>query len=254
MKFRVLLLLLLALLPPAHAAKDAGEMPKGFVLLRDVAPAIRQDMRYFGNHNFLGRPVAGYQAPECILSIDAANALAGVQRDLEPWGLGLMVYDCYRPQRAVQDFVAWSKKTADQATKAEFYPRVDKKDFFKLGYVAEKSGHSRGSTVDVTIIPLNGPGPAAYAPGQALTPCTQPYDVRYKDGGLDMGTGFDCMDELSHPLSQGVPPLARANRMLLRQAMERHGFKPYDFEWWHFTLKNEPHPETYYDFPVNSFR
>jgi len=249
---KYLLLCLLVLLPASLSQAGSG-LPQGFVALRDVDPSIIQDIRYHGFHNFLGRPVAGYDAPECILTTQAATALQAVQRELAAKGLGLKVYDGYRPQRAVDDFVAWSEQPAAQATKAEFYPNVDKKDFFDLGYVAKKSGHSRGSTVDVTIIPLPAPAAAtggAYAPGQPLTACTGVYGKRFDDGSIDMGTGFDCMDVLSHPGSDAVSSQAKANRMLLRQVMEKHGFKPYEYEWWHFTLKNEPFPDTFFDFPV----
>lgn len=226
-------------------------LPDGFVYLSDVDPSIVQDIRYHGEHNFLGRPVKGYEASECILSIDAAKALKGAQDQLAPAGLGLMVFDCYRPQKAVDDFVAWSAKPADQATKAEFYPRVDKKNFFELGYVAKKSGHSRGSTVDLTVVPRPFVPPTGNTPGQPLVSCYAPLGQRFQDGGLDMGGGFDCMDAISHSLSGAVSPQARANRMLLRQVMEAQGFKPYEYEWWHFTLKNEPFPETAFTFPVS---
>lgn len=249
MRLKILAGLLLLLLVPAHAAREAG-MPSGFVCLRDVAPEITQDMRYHGPHNFLGRPVKGYDAAECILSAPAARALKAVSDELKASGYGLKVYDCYRPARAVADFVSWSRDPADQLTKGEFYPNVDKKDFFKLGYVAEKSGHSRGSTVDLSIVPLPVPKGADYKPGQKLTACTAPSGQRFDDGSIDMGTGFDCMDELSHSDSKAVPETARKNRAILREAMVKHGFSPYQYEWWHFTLKNEPYPDTYFDFPV----
>jgi D-alanyl-D-alanine dipeptidase len=247
---RKLILSMLLVVLAAGQALAGQDLPEGFVYLKDVAPDIVQDVRYAGDHNFLGRPVQGYQAPACILTKEAAQALKGVQADLRKQGLGLKVFDCYRPQRAVDDFVAWSADTADQATKAEFYPRVDKKDFFDLGYVAKKSGHSRGSTMDLTIIAWPPAPQAPYVKGQALTPCTGPYEQRFADGGLDMGTGFDCMDELSHSLSHKVSRLAQADRAKLRNLMVKHGFAPYEYEWWHFTLKNEPFPQTYFDFPV----
>lgn len=251
MRARSLAVLIVLLLVPALSARDDA-LPEGFVRLRAVAPGISQDIRYHGSHNFLGRPVAGYEAPECILSRQAAEAVKAVADELAASGQGLLVFDCYRPQRAVADFVAWSKLPADQKAKAEFYPNVDKKDFFKLGYVAEKSGHSRGSTVDLTIIPLPAPAPGSYTPGQPLTPCTASYGQRYGDGGIDMGTGYDCMDEKSHPLTGDVPAGARANRLRLRELMVKHGFAPYDYEWWHFTLRDEPFPKTYFNFPVTA--
>ncbi|WP_243360128.1 M15 family metallopeptidase [Fundidesulfovibrio terrae] len=254
MRLKMLIALILLVLTPALAAREFGVLPRGFVSLREVAPEIVQDMRYHGWHNFLGRPVKGYDAPECILTIDTAKALKAVQDELSASGLGLKVYDCYRPKRAVEDFWVWSKNPDDQQAKAEFYPNVDKKDFFDLGYVAKKSGHSRGSTVDLTIVNLPYKEGEAFTPGQELVPCTASFDWRFKDGSLDMGTGFDCMDELSHSLSTAIPMVAQENRMLLRKIMEKHGFSPYEQEWWHFTLKKEPFPDTYFDFPVSSAR
>jgi len=249
MRLKILVVLLLLLLVSAHAAQDQA-LPAGFVRLRDVAPDIIQDMRYHGSHNFLGRPVDGYQSDECILTAPAAQALKEVSEELKASGYGVKVYDCYRPARAVADFVQWSRDTADQVTKAEFYPEVDKKDFFKLGYVAEKSGHSRGSTVDLSLVPLPAPKGQPYTPGQKLTACFAPQGQRFDDGSIDMGTGFDCMDERSHSLSKAVPDAAQKNRSILREAMVKHGFTPYQYEWWHFTLKNEPFPDKYFDFPV----
>lgn len=251
MRLKILAALILILLAPAHAARE-GQMPEGFVRLRDVAPGIIQDIRYFGPHNFLGRPVAGYEAPECILTREAADALKALSDEMAPQGYAVKVYDCYRPARAVADFVKWSEDTPDQAAKAEFYPNVNKKDFFELGYVAKRSGHSRGSTVDLSLVRLPaGPG-EDYTPGQPLKPCTAPYGQRFDDGTVDMGTGFDCMDELSHSLSPNITGQARDNRLLLREAMIRHGFKPYEYEWWHFTLGGEPFPDSYFDFPVTA--
>jgi len=247
-----LLLLLLALLVPALTGPCLAQsaLPEGFVALSEVAPDIPQEIRYFGSHNFLGRPVDGYQAPVCILTRQAALAVAGVQKELARSGLTLKVYDCYRPTRAVDDFARWAEDVDDQTMKAEFYPNVDKKDFFKLGYVARRSSHSRGSTVDLTIVPLPAPGQPEYVPGQALSACTGPKAERFADNTLDMGTGFDCFDPLSHPANKDVGPAAYHLRMILQELMVKHGFAPYDEEWWHFTLKAEPFPETYFDFPV----
>jgi D-alanyl-D-alanine dipeptidase len=231
------------------APHTPAAMSSGFVYLRDVAPSIVQDMRYAGYHNFIGRPVAGYDAAECILTRQAAEALARVQAQLEASNLTLRVYDCYRPQRAVNDFIAWSKVAADQTMKAEFYPRVDKSRFFALGYLLAKSGHSRGSTVDLTIerIPVHAAAP--YAPGDPLSSCIDPFIQRYHDGSLDMGTGFDCMDELSHP-SADVGHIAQTHRVQLAHLMKKYGFAGIADEWWHFTLASEPYPATYFDFPI----
>jgi D-alanyl-D-alanine dipeptidase len=207
-------------------------------------------MRYTENHNFIGRPIVGYETPECILTREAAVGLKAVQTELRPKGYSLKVYDCYRPQRAVNDFIAWSKDPSTQQMKAEFYPRVDKSKTFTLGYIAARSGHSRGSTSDLTIVPLNPKAEPVYIPGQPLVACYAPYHQRYADNSLDMGTGFDCLDEHAHSNFQGLTPMAYYNRMLFRNVMAKHGFVVYAKEWWHFTLKKEPYPNTYFDFPV----
>jgi len=234
---------------PARPSNPAPARPPNFVYLRDVAPSIVQDMRYAGYHNFVGRPIAGYDAAECILTREAATALAKVEAELEPLDLTLRVYDCYRPQRAVNDFIAWSNDAREQQMKAEFYPRVDKALFFKLGYLLAKSGHSRGSTVDLTIQRLPPRAPAEYHPGDPLTSCIAPWVERYHDGSLDMGTGFDCMDELSRTAAD-AGSIASAHRLQLAHIMEKHGFKGIATEWWHFTLAREPYPSTYFDFPI----
>jgi D-alanyl-D-alanine dipeptidase len=234
------------------APVEAQEIADGFVWLRDVAPTIEQDIRYYGSHNFIGRPIVGYEAPECILTRQTAEALLAIQAELTQSRLSLKVYDCYRPQRAVDDFIAWATVTEDQATKAEFYPRVDKADFFDLGYVAKKSGHTRGSTVDLAIVPLGHPAEPTYAPGEELADCALPADQRFADPTLDFGTGYDCMDEKSHHGNADIASVAQANRLILKDIMERHGFVPYAEEWWHYTLKDEPFPDTYFDFPVTA--
>lgn len=197
-----------------------------FVDAQARIPGLVVEMRYAGADNFVGRPITGYEAPVCLLTEDAANALAAVQQDLAVTGRGLKVFDCYRPRRAVADFAAWARDPNDQRTKAEYYPNVDKSRLFELGYIAERSSHSRGSTVDVTIIDL--------ATGAEL----------------DMGTPYDLFDPRSWPSDRTVPEAARENRLLLQRTMVSWGFRPLREEWWHFTLGNEPHPETYFDFPV----
>lgn len=212
---------LLALPAAAQAAR-----PSGFVDAATVAAGLAVEMRYFGSDNFVGRRIAGYEAPVCVLTSEAATALAAVQQDLAPFGLGLKAYDCYRPQRAVADFMRWAADPKDQSQKSTFYPQIDKRDVFKLGYIAERSGHSRGSTIDVTLID------------------------RATGRELDMGGPYDLFDPISWPAAQGLTALQRAHRLLLRASMRARGFRPYDQEWWHFTLENEPFPDVYFDFPV----
>jgi len=201
-------------------------LPPGFVDLGEAVPGIALDLRYAGSHNFIGVPIDGYVRPRALLTHLAAAGLAKAQEELRPFGFGLKVFDAYRPQRAVDHFVRWAKDLADQRMKGEFYPNVEKTRLFELGYIAEKSGHTRGSTVDLTLSVL-------------------------ADGSeLDMGSPYDLFDPVSWPDSANVSPAQRAHRLLLREVMLRAGFKPYAQEWWHFTLENEPFPETYFDFPV----
>ena len=231
---------------------EAGDaiLPQGFVYLDTVDPTILNELRYSVHHNFVGRPIIGYEGQRVIMTRQAAQALARVQRDLRPQGLTLKVYDAYRPQRAVDNFVAWSLDVADSSMKAEFYPRVDKARVFDLGYVARRSGHSRGSTVDLTLVPLDVPAQASYRPGDPLVDGCAAKGVRFDDNSLDMGTGFDVFDPLSHTDSPLIKGAGRVNRDLLRGLMDHHGFQNLETEWWHYTLRDEPFPETYFDFVV----
>jgi D-alanyl-D-alanine dipeptidase len=197
-----------------------------FVDAASVAPGLIVEARYASAHNFVGQPIDGYEQPLCYLTRPAAAALAQVVADLEPRGLTIKVFDCYRPERAVAHFVRWARNLGDVKMKAEFYPRVDKSTLFRDGYIAARSGHSRGSTADLTL-------------------------ARRSDGQqLDMGTPFDFFSPHSWPSDRSVSAEAQANRVLLAQVMRQRGFRPYDKEWWHFTLRHEPYPESYFDFPV----
>jgi D-alanyl-D-alanine dipeptidase len=236
---------LLCLLPAAAA----GPRPE-LVDAARVVPDLVVEMRYHTAHNFVGAPVEGYLAPRCLLTRPAARALAAVQAELKPMGLGLKVYDCYRPARAVAHFQRWARDLDDAKTKTEFYPTVDKRDLFKLGYVAERSSHSRGSTVDLTIVPLPPPPQPLWRLDGPQEPCYQPAGERWPDNGLDMGGGFDCFHQISHTANPEASPQVRANRLLLKSLMERHGFVNYELEWWHYTLGDEPYPDTYFDVPV----
>ena len=202
------------------------EIPNSFVNLKEQIPNLEIDLRYYGSHNFLGRPVKGYEANKVFISREAGSALVQIQKELNAQGLGIKVFDAYRPQQAVNNFKEWALDIADTAAKKEFYPDVDKRNLFKLGYIAEKSGHSRGSTIDLTIINLK--------------------DKKE----LDMGTGFDYFGEPSHHDYSNLSPQQKANRKLLKDIMEKHGFKSIEEEWWHYTLKNEPFKDQYFDFKV----
>ncbi|MDR6977439.1 D-alanyl-D-alanine dipeptidase [Streptomyces sp. 3330] len=235
------------------ARADADPVaPADFVALRTVDPTILQEMRYFTPHNFVGERVDGYRRPICILTRPAAEALHRAQRTLLSRGYTLKVYDCYRPQRAVDHFVRWAEDLGDRTTKAEFYPNVDKTRLFADGYIAEKSGHSRGSTVDLTIVKLPAVPTRPYVPGEPLVPCYAPREERFPDNSIDMGTGFDCFDTLAHTLDPRVQGAQRANRLLLKGTLEGHGFVNLAEEWWHYTFRPEPHPDTYFDFPVSA--
>jgi D-alanyl-D-alanine dipeptidase len=197
-----------------------------FVDAAEVVSGLMVDIRYFSGNNFVGRRIDGYEAPLCLLTRDAANALAAVQQDLAARGFGLKVFDCYRPVRAVAHFVRWARDAADQQHKREYYPELDKLTLFRDGYISARSGHSRGSTIDLTLIRLS------------------------DRESLDMGSPFDFFGPRSGRAQRDVPAEVQANRNILAAAMVRRGFRGYWKEWWHFTLAGEPFPETYFDFPV----
>jgi D-alanyl-D-alanine dipeptidase len=203
----------------------------GFVDAATVVPGLEVDMRYAGANNFVGAKIEGYEKPVCLLTKEAAAALAKAQVALASSGVGLKVFDCYRPARAVAHFARWSRDLRDQKNKGDFYPDLDKRVLFRDGYISNRSGHSRGSTVDLTLVDIL-PGP---------------------DGKLrerDMGTPFDFFSPFSSPQDRRVSEEARSNRRLLADAMRKAGFIPYGKEWWHFTLAREPFPQSYFDFPV----
>lgn len=204
----------------------AKDLPKGFVSVKDKIPNIELELRYFTTNNFLGKRVDGYTSNRAILTIGATEALVRVQKDLNRFGLGLKIFDAYRPQKAVDDFVRWGKDLNDTLKKDEYYPTVDKKNLFKEGYIAEKSGHSRGSTVDLTII-----------------------DLKSKKE-LDMGSDFDFFGKKSWVNYRDITYQQRANRMLLNSVMLRNGFKSYKQEWWHFVLKSEFYVDYYFNFNI----
>jgi D-alanyl-D-alanine dipeptidase len=244
MSRRLLLLVPLAACFAALSAPAAEPMPKGFVYLRDVDPSIEQDMRYAGADNFTGKPVPRYGAAECVLVRQAAEALQKVQADVKKRGLALRVYDCYRPTQAVAAFVAWAKKPADARTKAMHYPNLENSVLFP-DYIATRSGHSRGATIDLTLAPLE----AADTPDRE-GPCTAPQDKAAPDGSLAMGTTFDCFDPKANTDAGGLTSREIENRQLLREVMAARGFKNYPYEWWHYTFEPEPFPDTYFDFPI----
>lgn len=244
-------LVLIIMMLPAPALSGSA-LPRGFVYLRDIDPTIVQDIRYAGSHNFVGRPIRGYLAAECILSEPAANALQGVQRKLAEKKLSLIVWDCYRPKRAVDDFLLWSKDPARYEMKTEFYPRTDKQKLFALGYLAKPSAHSRGSTVDLGIVPIGFSLAPPPNPSRSPKACTSPKGERFEDGTIDFGTGYDCLDVLGNTSNPLVGRTALHNRQTLKSYMKGAGFRPYAREWWHFELSNEPFNRHGFDFEVSA--
>ncbi|NIP31171.1 MAG: peptidase M15 [Candidatus Dadabacteria bacterium] len=205
----------------------SGDLPRGFVYVDQIIPDIKIDLRYYGNDNFIGKRVDGYIEPKCILTARAAYALKKVQGELRPFGLSLKIYDAYRPQQAVDHFVRWSEDTTDKKMKNTYYPNINKNDLIKEEFIASESSHSRGSAVDLTIVSL--------------------YNENKE---LNMGSGFDYFGKKSFIDYKDLDNNQRANRLLLNSLMKKHGFVPYSKEWWHFKLRKEPFPKTYFNFPV----
>jgi len=200
-------------------------LPKDFVYLDETVPGVKWDAKYAGCDNFVGRPIDGYHVNRIVIHSSLIEPLKKARDAFACMGLVMLVYDAYRPQRAVRDFMNWMKDSENQARKSIHYPNIDKKDMAFLGYVAEKSGHSRGCTIDLTLEKDSRP--------------------------LDMGGIFDLMDERSHTLSRQITKAQTENRLLLRRVMLDSGFTDYSAEWWHFRLKNEAYPDTYFDFPID---
>ena len=251
MKFITIFIVLSGIFCVIFAADDRGEnIPDTFVDVTEVVPYVLLEIRYATPHNFAGTPIDGYDAPKCYLTIEAAEALRNVQIELMSLGLSLKIYDGYRPQRAVDHFVRWAKALDDTLMKTEFYPDVEKRRLFRDGYIASQSGHSLGSTVDLTIVAMPPAAQPEYSPGDSLCDCRAEKSQRFPDNGLDMGTNWDCFDPLSHTANPEIGGQQRANRLLLKSLMEKYGFRNYSKEWWHFTLKDEPFPDTYFDFVV----
>jgi D-alanyl-D-alanine dipeptidase len=241
-------LLALALAGTVSAAGNT-KLPRGFVYLSDVDPSIIQDMRYAGYDNFMGGPVPGYKAPECILVRSAAKALSRVQEALKKRGLSLKVYDCYRPKRAVRAFVRSAADGKADATLKRFYPNIRRSQLLRLGYVASRSMHSMGATVDLTLVALPEKEAAPFDPVRTYGACTAAFEDRAPDSSVDMGTGFDCFDPRSHTWSRAISPDQREWRQTLRKAMAKQGYTNYSKEWWHYTY-GPAAGGARYDFPV----
>lgn len=231
----------------APIKSSAADMPKGFVHLRSVDPTILQDIRYATPQNFVGKRLPGYDAAECVLFGNAARALKKVQADLKDEGLTLKVFDCYRPARAVSEMVRWAKRPENRETKARYHPRISKSKLFPQ-YIATRSGHSKGTAVDLTVIDLA--KHKAMGAEAKLRTCRNGKDFGEKSAEMDMGTAFDCFDPMSQTRASGLRQLQHNNRDFLVTVMKRHGFKNYAGEWWHFTYVGEASPKSYFDFAI----
>lgn len=202
--------------------------PSGFVLLGDYVPHIVQEIRYYSTYNFIGERIDGYEEPCALLTKEAARALKSVSSELIVQGYRLKVFDAYRPLCAVKHFILWGIEDQDIRMKEYFYPDLQKQELFDRGYIAKQSSHSRGSSIDLTLIDMS------------------------TGKEVDMGGPFDLFSEISHPDYRGISEEQYSNRMALQRVMVRNGFEPLECEWWHFTLKDEPYPDTYFEFPVSS--
>lgn len=220
-KIIIVSLMVLALTP-----QKKSELPEGFVYVKTIIPDLDVELRYYTDNNFVGDTIQGYKSNRLILTTETAKALKLVQDELQIQNICLKVYDGYRPQRAVDHFVVWARDLGDTINKQQYYPKVEKRNLFNEGYIASKSGHSRGSTLDLTLTDGNTGEP------------------------LDMGSPYDFFGEESWVEYSNISEEQKANRELLQNVMQKYNFRNYANEWWHFTLRWEPFPETYFDFLV----
>jgi D-alanyl-D-alanine dipeptidase len=239
-------ILLTALAGPAFAQA----MPDSFAYLRDIDPTIIQDIRYAGSNNFVGRPVHGYVAAECVVKREVGLRLKAIQQELSKQNLSLKMFDCYRPARAVADMWAWAQ--SGKETTRRFNPAIPKAELFRLGYIATHSLHSTGAALDLTLVDLKADNSGVFDPTKAYADCTAPVEARAPEASIDMGTGYDCTDLKGHTNAASITPAQRRSRNLLVAAMARQGFVNYSKEWWHFSLPGIG--ATAYDFPIQPRR
>src|SRR5260370_4398402 len=225
-------------------------LPGGFVFLRDIDPTIIQDIRYAGPNNFVGRPLAGYGAAECVVKRDVGLALKSIQQELAPRKLSLKMLDCYRPVRAVRDMVVWAQNGRETPAERRYNPAFSKKDLFRLGYIAEHSGHSTGAAVDLTLVDLTADNSPRFDPDKAYADCTAPASARAPEASVDMGTGYDCSDVRAYTAANSITSVQRRWRNVLGSDMAKQGFVNYSKEWWHFSLPGAGGPA--YDFPITA--
>jgi zinc D-Ala-D-Ala dipeptidase len=237
-------ILLTALAGPACAQA----LPGGFVYLRDIDPSIIQDIRYAGSNNFVGRPLKGYGAAECVVKREVGLRLKAIQQELSKENLSLKMFDCYRPARAVADMWAWAQNGKEMSAERRFNPAFPKAELFRLGYIATHSLHSTGGALDLTLVDLKADNSAVFDPSKAYADCTAPVEARAPEASVDMGTGYDCTDRKAHANAASITPVQRRWRNLLVAAMARQGFVNYSKEWWHFSLPGAGLAA--YDFPI----
>jgi D-alanyl-D-alanine dipeptidase len=246
--FAPILLTAMTLASPA----SAQTLPGGFVFLRDIDSTIIQDIRYAGVNNFVGRPLAGYNAAECVVKRDVGLALKIIQQALAGQKLSLKMLDCYRPARAVHDMVVWAHNGRETPAERRYNPAFSKKDLFRLGYIAEHSGHSTGAAVDLTLVDLTADNSTPFDPNKAYADCTEAAGARAPEASVDMGTGYDCSDVKAHRGAKSITPAQRRWRNELVAAMAKQGFVNYSKEWWHFSLPGAGGAA--YDFPITARR
>jgi D-alanyl-D-alanine dipeptidase len=232
------------------SAAAAQSLPGGFVFLRDIDPGIIQDIRYAGSNNFVGRPLRGYDAAECVVKRDVGLALKSIQQELAPQKLSLKMLDCYRPARAVRDMVMWARNGRETPAERRYNPAFSKNDLFRLGYIAEHSGHSTGAALDLTLVDLKADNSGVFDPNKTYADCTADASARAPEASVDMGTGYDCADPKARTAARSVSPVQRRWRNMLVAAMAKQGFVNYSKEWWHFSLPGAGRPA--YDFPITA--
>ncbi|MBA7474101.1 D-alanyl-D-alanine dipeptidase [subsurface metagenome] len=232
----------------APVAAFAQSLPGGFVYLGDIDPSIIQDMRYATANNFVGKPLAGYQAGECVVKREVGLRLKAIQQELAKQKLSLKMFDCYRPTRAVADMVKWSRNGRELPSERRYNPAFRKADLFRLGYIATYSGHSTGSALDLTLVDLTADNSAKFDPAKTYADCTAPVEARAPEGSIDMGTGYDCSDLKANTRSSLITAEQRKWRTTLVDAMRKQGFMNYFREWWHFSLPGAGGEA--YDFPI----
>jgi D-alanyl-D-alanine dipeptidase len=241
--------IVIIILATVCASEASGQaLPGGFVYLRDVDPTIIQDIRYAGSNNFVGRPLAGYGAGECVVKRPVALALKNIQLELAKQKLSLKMFDCYRPARAVADMVTWSRNGKETAAERRYNPAFRKADLFRLGYIATYSGHSTGKALDLTLVDLTADNSTSFNPTKSYADCTAPAEARAPEGSIDMGTGYDCSDVKANTRAASITPAQRRWRDMLKAAMAKQGFVNYFREWWHFSLPGAGGQA--YDFPI----